>query len=227
VEIDGRPWTFVDTAGMRRKYRHGEDTELYSVDRTRWAVEACDLVLFVIDASEPLGEQDQRLAALLREAGRGIVLVCNKWDLVDEDRRADLERELDRLLFFAAWAPRVNVSAQSGRGIRRLLPQLITVWENYARRVPTRELNRLLEDATAQHAPPRRGQKQLRIRYATQPEVRPPRFVLFSNGWLPDGYLRYLERTLRETYDFTGVPLLLDDRPRTPRGPGSRRRSAR
>lgn len=223
VEIEGRPWTFVDTAGMRRRYRHGEDTELYSVDRTRWAVEAADLVLFVIDASEPLGEQDQRLAALLRDAGRGIVLVCNKWDLVDEDRRLDLDRELDRLLSFAAWAPRVNISAETGRGVRRLLPQLLTIWDNYGRRVPTRELNQLLADATAQHAPPRRGHKQLRIRYATQPEVRPPRFVLFSNGSLPDGYLRYLERILRERYDFTGVPLLLDDRPRVPRGPGSRR----
>jgi GTPase len=209
----GEPWVFVDTAGMRRRYRHGEDTELYSVDRTRAAIELADLVLFVIDASEPLGEQDQRLAALLRDAGRGIVLVCNKWDEVDEERRYDLERELDRLLSFASWAPRVNISALTGRGLRRVVPQLRTVWENYQRRVPTRMLNKLLEEAVAAHPPPRKGQKQLRIRYATQAEVAPPRFVLFSNGRLPAGYLRYLERTLREAHDFTGVPLLLDDRP--------------
>jgi GTPase len=209
----GEPWVFVDTAGMRRRYRHGEDTELYSVDRTRAAIAQADLVLFVIDASEPLGEQDQRLAALLRDAGRGIVLVCNKWDEVDEQRRSDLERELDRLLSFAAWAPRVNVSALTGRGLRRVVPQLRTVWENYQRRVPTRQLNKLLEEAIAAHPPPRQGQKQLRIRYATQAEVAPPRFVLFSNGRLPPGYVRYLERTLREAHDFTGVPLLLDDRP--------------
>jgi len=216
LELDGQPWVFVDTAGMRRHYRRGEDTELYSVDRTRSAIEQADLVLFVIDASEPLGEQDQRLAALLREAGRGVVLVCNKWDLVDEQRRFDLERELDRLLSFAAWAPRVNVSALSGRGIRRLLPQLQGVWTNYQRRVPTRELNAHIEEAVAHHAPPRKGHKQLRIRYATQAETAPPRIVLFANGSIPDGYQRYLERTLRERYDFTGVPLLMDDRPPVP-----------
>jgi GTPase len=209
----GEPWVFVDTAGMRRRYRHGEETELYSVDRTRAAIAQADLVLFVVDASEPLGEQDQRLAALLRDAGRGIVLVCNKWDEVDEARRHDLERELDRLLSFASWAPRVNVSALSGRGLRRVVPQLRTVWQNYRRRVPTRLLNELVQEAVAAHPPPRKGQKQLRIRYATQAEVAPPRIVLFSNGRLPTGYLRYLERSVREAHDFTGVPLLLDDRP--------------
>jgi GTPase len=220
IEVDGEPWVFVDTAGMRRRYRHGEDTELYSVDRTRAAIEQADLVLFVIDASEPLGEQDQRLAALLRDAGRGLVLVCNKWDLVDEDRRADLEKELDRLLSFASWAPRINISALTGRGLRRVLPTLRTIHGNYRRRVPTRALNQLVEEAVARHAPPRVGQKQLKIRYATQAEVAPPRFVLFANGRLPDGYLRYLERELRERYDFTGVPLLVDDRrrQRTARG---------
>jgi GTPase len=220
IEVDGAPWVFVDTAGMRRRYRHGEDTELYSVDRTRAAIEQADLVLFVIDASEPLGEQDQRLAALLRDAGRGLVLVCNKWDLVDEDRRGELEKELDRLLSFASWAPRINISALTGRGLRRVLPTLRTVHGNYQRRVPTRALNQLVEEAVARHAPPRAGQKQLKIRYVTQAEVAPPRFVLFANGRLPDGYLRYLERELRERYDFTGVPLLLDDRrrQRTARG---------
>jgi GTP-binding protein len=225
IELEGEPWVFVDTAGMRRHYRRGEDTELYSVDRTRAAIEGADLVLFVIDASEPIGEQDQRLAALLRDAGRGVVLVCNKWDLVDDDRRELLERELDRLLSFAAWAPRINVSALSGRGLRRVLPQLKTVWEHYHRRVPTRELNRVISEATARHPLPRRGNRQLKVRYATQAETAPPRIVLFANGSLPDGYRRYLERTLRERYDFTGVPLLLDDRP--PSRAGKRGREAR
>jgi GTPase len=224
VEVDGEPWVFVDTAGMRRRYRHGEDTELYSVDRTRAAIEQADLVLFVLDASEPLGEQDQRLASLLRDAGRGIVLVCNKWDEVDEDRRLQLEKELDRLLSFASWAPRINISALTGRGLRRVMPTLRTVHENYRRRVPTRALNQLVDEATARHAPPRAGQKQLKIRYATQAEVAPPRFVLFANGRLPDGYLRYLERELRERYEFTGVPLLLDDRRATRRERGQRGR---
>jgi GTPase len=225
AEIDGEPWVFVDTAGMRRKYRSGEDTELYSVDRTRAAIEQADLVLFVIDASEPIGEQDQRLAALLRDAGRGLVLVCNKWDLIDDERRRDLEKELDRLLSFAAWAPRVNVSAASGRGTRRLLPQLRTVWADYHRRVSTRELNVLVDEAVTRHPLPRRGQKQLKIRYATQAETAPPRFVMFANGPLPDGYRRYLERNLRERYGFTGVPLAIDDRP--PSRAARRRRDGR
>ncbi len=225
LELDGQPWVFVDTAGMRRHYRRGEDTELYSVDRTRAAIEQSDLVLFLLDASEPLGEQDQRLAALLREAGRGVVLVCNKWDLVDEERRGDLERELDRLLSFAAWAPRVNISATTGRGVRRLLPQLQAVWANYQRRIPTRELNARLSEAVERHAPPRRGNRQLKVRYATQAETAPPRIVLFTNGRLPDGYLRYLERMLRETYDLTGVPLKLDDRPPNPAARAGHRRA--
>jgi GTPase len=118
LQIEDEPWVFVDTAGMRRRYRHGEDTELFSVDRTRLAIEQADLALFLVDASQPLGEQDQRLAALLRDAGCGVIMVCNKWDLVDEDRRADLHKELDRLLSFAAWAPRVNISARTGRHVR-------------------------------------------------------------------------------------------------------------
>jgi GTP-binding protein len=226
-KMQSEPWVFVDTAGMRRRYRTGEDTELFSVDRTRAAIEQADLVLFVLDASEPLGEQDQRLAALLRDTGRGVVLVCNKWDLVDDQRREDLEKELDRLLSFARWAPRINISATSGRGLRRVMPQLRSVWGNYRRRIPTRELNRLFSDAVAHQSPPRRGQKQLKLRYATQAETRPPRFVLFTNGTLPPGYKRYLERELREAHDFTGVPLLLDDRPPAQREDKRERRRAR
>lgn len=227
VEVDGEPWVFVDTAGMRRKYRHGQDTELYSVDRTRWAIQDADLVLFVIDASEPLGEQDQRLAALLRDTGRGVVLVCNKWDLVDEERRHDLEREMDRMLAFAAWAPRVNVSAQTGRAAHRVMPQLRLVWENYRRRIPTRMVNTVIQEAVAMHPLPRKGNRPLQIRYATQAEAAPPRVVLFSNGKLPDSYRRYIERIMRERFDFTGVPLAVDDRPRARRERSRGRRRGR
>lgn len=217
IALGDKPWVVVDTAGMRRHYRRGEDTELYSVDRTRDAIALADLVLFVVDASEPLGEQDQRLAALLRESGCGVILVCNKWDLVDEERRETLEKELDRLLSFAAWAPRVRVSAETGRGVRRVGAQLARVWTNYQRRIPTRELNRLVETATHAHAPPRQGNRQLRIRYSTQAETAPPQFIMFTNGQLPGGYRRYLERTIREQHDFTGVPLTIHDRPPAPR----------
>ena len=217
VELDGEPWVFVDTAGLRRRYRHGEDTELYSVDRTRAAIAQSDLVLFVLDASEPLGEQDQRLAAELRDAGCGVVLVLNKWDALDADRRVDLERELDRLLAFAAWAPRVNVSALTGRGLRRVLAALRLVRDNHRRRITTNQLNRLIADAVDRHPLPRQGQRNLKIRYATQVGTAPPHVVVFANGRLPDAYRRYLERELRAAHDFTGVPLRIDDRPPAPR----------
>ena len=212
VEVDGEPWVFVDTAGMRRRYRTGEDTELYSVDRTRAAVEGADLSLFVIDGSRPLGEQDQRLAALLREAGRGVVLVVNQWDRVDTDRRVDLERELDRLLNFFHWSPRVNVSALTGRGARRIMPTLREVWGQYRQRVPTRQLNQWLDEVTAKTPPPTQGGRVLKIRYVTQVDVGPPRFVAFTNRPMVPAYRRYLERELRASFGFTGVPLVINDR---------------
>lgn len=224
VEFDDEPWIFVDTAGLRRRYRHGEDIELYSVDRTRRAVEGADLVVFVVDASEPLGEQDQRLGALVRDAGRGIVLVLNKWDLVLPDQRMDLERELERLLSFAAWAPRLNVSALTRRGIGRLLPRLREVWQTYRMRIPTGELNVWLQDTTTRVPPPStRGGRPLRIRYATQVRTAPPTFLLFANGPIPTTYRRYLERQLRDRYGFVGVPLVFEDR----RSGGRERRSTR
>ncbi len=224
VEFDDEPWMFVDTAGLRRRYRHGEDIELYSVDRTRRAVEGADLVVFVIDGSEPLGEQDQRLGALVRDAGRGIVLVVNKWDLVSPERRVDLERELQRLLAFAAWAPRLNVSALTRRGIDRLLPRLREVWQAYHMRIPTGELNVWLQDTTTRVPPPStRGGRPLRIRYATQVRTAPPTFLLFANGPVPTTYRRYLERQLRDRYGFVGVPLAFEDR----RSGGRERRRSR
>lgn len=213
LEVDGETWVFVDTAGMRRKYRKGEETEKYSVDRTRLAIEQADLVLFLVDASTPIGEQDQRLAAMVRDAGRGVVLVLNKWDLVDEDRREELESELDRLLYFADWAPRINVSALTGRGTRRILPRLREVNAAYRRRIPTRQLNAWLQDAMEKVPPPTKGGRATRVKYLTQVGTRPPQFVAFTNGKLPPAYGRYLVRELRADHDFLGTPIVLDDKP--------------
>jgi GTPase len=213
VDLGGEPWIFVDTAGLRRRYRHGEETELYSVDRTRRAVETAHLVLFVIDASEPIGEQEQRLARMVRDNGCGVVLVLNKWDEVDEQRRADLERELDRLLHFLRWAPRVNASALTGRGVGRIVPHLREVWDSYRIRVPTAELNAWLRDVTDRVPPPSgRGNRPIRIRYATQVRTAPPTFLLFANGTVEPTYKRYLERELRARWGFVGSPLLIEDR---------------
>ena len=214
VELDGREWVLVDTAGLRRRYRSGEDLEQYAVDRTRSAVERADVAMFVLDAGEPIGAQDQRLAALLRDAGCAIVVVINKWDLVDEDRRIDLERELDRLLSFAAWAPRVNVSAATGRGVSRLAPALGTALANHRRRIPTSVLNQLVARAVEEHAPARAARRQVRIRYAVQVAVSPPTVLLFANGPVDESWLRYLERRLRESHDLTGTPVVIEDRGR-------------
>lgn len=213
VQIDGEPWVFIDTAGLRRRYRHGEETELYSADRTRMTLETAHLVLFVVDGSEPLGEQDQRLAATVRDAGCGTVLVVNKWDLVDEQRRVDLEAELDRLLSFASWAPRVNVSARTGRGIERIVPLLRVVHAAITTRIPTAELNAWLEEATARHAPqPAKGARRARIRYITQVATVPPTFVAFANTDLATTYVRYLQNALRDRYGFTGAPIVVEVR---------------
>ncbi|MBW3577949.1 MAG: ribosome biogenesis GTPase Der [Actinobacteria bacterium] len=210
VTIDGEPWVFVDTAGLRRRYRHGEDTELYSADRTRRAVETADLALFVVDGSEPIGEQDQRLAAMVRDAGCGIVLAVNKWDLVDDERRSDLERELERLLGFAGWAPRVNVSALTGRGVGRIVPWLRKVYDAYRTRIPTGELNTWLGEVTERvPPPPGPGGRSARLKYVTQPATGPPTLVLFGSGQLTPAYQRYLERTLRERYGLVGTPVRL------------------
>ena len=212
VTLDGQDLVLVDTAGMRRRYRSGEDLEQYAVDRTRAAIDRADVVLFLIDAGEPIGAQEQRLAAMLRESGCGLVIVLNKWDTVDEERREDLEKELDRLLGFAAWAPRVNISALTGRAVSRLAPAIATVLENHRRRVPTAELNQVIARAADEHAPPRSGTRPVRLRYAVQVDVGPPRILLFASGPLDDSYLRYLERVLRERYDLTGVPLVIETR---------------
>jgi len=227
VQLDGQDLVFVDTAGMRRKYRSGEDLEQYAVDRTRAAIERSDVALFLIDAGEPIGAQEQRLAAMLRASGCALIIVCNKWDRVDEDRREELERELDRLLGFAAWAPRVNVSALTGRGVSRLAPMIAKVLRNHRRRIPTSELNQVIARAVLEHAPARSGTRPVRVRYAVQVDVAPPRVLIFSSGPLEDSYRRYLERVLRERYDLAGVPLVIESRGRGGPPDGDRRREGR
>jgi len=204
---DGRGYRFVDTAGLRRKARRGDATEYYSTVRTVQALDRAAVALLVIDASEPVGEQDQRLGRQIIDAGRALVIVLNKWDTVDEDRRVQLDRERDRLLGFLDWAPVVRTSALTGRGITRLLPAIDAALEQWQRRVPTAALNTWLADAVAATPPPLVAGRPVRIRYATQVAVGPPTFRLFTNGELPRSYLRYLERRLREAFGFVGTPL--------------------
>ncbi len=207
IVLGGETWRFVDTAGLRRRVRTASGPEFYASRRTEQALAAAEVAIVLLDAGEPLAEQDQRVVAAASEAGRAIVLALNKWDLVDEDRRRMLDREIDRDLARVAWAPRVNVSARTGRSIDKLPRALHTALDGWETRVPTGRLNSWLSEVVAATPPPVRGGRQRRILFATQADVRPPRFVLFTTGFLEAGYRRFLERRLREAFGFAGSPI--------------------
>ena len=207
VDMGAETWRFVDTAGLRRRVKEARGAEYYASLRTASAIEAAEVAVVLLDASEPISEQDQRVIGAVVEAGRGLVLAFNKWDLLDADRRDRLEREIDRELQRVRWAPRVNVSASTGRGVERLAPALRTALESWEQRVPTGRLNAWLGEVVAATPPPVRGGRQPRVLFATQAGTRPPRFVLFTTGFLEPAYRRFLERRLREEFGFTGTPV--------------------
>jgi GTP-binding protein len=222
VELDGEIWRFVDTAGLRRRVNQSSGMEYYASLRTAGAIEAAEVAIVLLDASEPITEQDQRVIAEVTDAGRALVLALNKWDLLDEDRRDQLEREISRDLARVAWAPRVNVSARTGRAVDKLAVQLRASLRSWDQRIPTGRLNSWLGDVVAETPPPPRGGKAPRVLFATQADTRPPRFVLFTTGFLEAGYRRFVERRLREDFDFTGTPIEISVRVREKRSGGGR-----
>ncbi|MFG2072862.1 GTP-binding protein [Nonomuraea maritima] len=207
VELGGRTWRFVDTAGIRRRDRELQGADFYAAMRTRAALERTEVAVVLIDASEPLTEQDLRIIGLVIESGRAMVVAFNKWDLVDEDRRYYLEKEIDRQLVRTPWALRVNISAKTGRHVDRLVPALEKALDSWSTRVPTSRLNAFLTELVQQTPPPVRGGKQPKILFATQASVEPPKFVLFTSGWLEDTYRRFIERRIREEFGFAGSPI--------------------
>jgi GTP-binding protein len=214
VEIGGETWLLVDTAGLRKRVGQASGTEYYASLRTAAAIEAAEVVVVLLDASEPISEQDQRILSMVSEAGRALVLAFNKWDLVDEDRRYQLAKEVDRELRRIPWAMRVNVSALTGRAVEKLAPSLHTALANWERRVPTGQLNQWLTVLVQATPHPVRGGRAPRVLFATQAGVSPPRFVLFTTGPLDAGYVRFVERRLREEFDFDGSPIWISVRPR-------------
>jgi GTP-binding protein len=214
VELDGEIWRFVDTAGIRKRARTASGTEYFASLRTQAAIEAAEVVVVLIDASEPITEQDQRVIASVVEAGRALVLAFNKWDLVGEQRRHELVRELDRDLARVPWAQRVNISASTGRSISKLAPLLRTALQSWEQRVPTARLNAWLSEVVAATPPPARGGRTPKLLFATQAGTRPPSFVLFTTGFLEASYRRFLERRLRESFGFTGTPVRISVRTR-------------
>jgi len=227
VELGGTTWRFVDTAGIRRRFRENQGADYYAALRTAGALDRAEVAVVLVDASDPLTEQDLRIVSMVIEAGRALVIAYNKWDLVDEERQRYLEREIDRQLHTARWAPRVNLSAGTGRHIDRLVPALEKALEGWETRVSTGRLNAWLTGLVAATPPPVRGGRQPKILFATQAGVRPPHFVLFSSGFLEAGYRRFVERRLREEFGFEGSPVQVSVRVRAKRESSGRRPAAR
>ena len=207
IEFGGSIWRFIDTAGLKKRANQASGTDYYASLRTQTALERCEVAVVVLDASEPITEQDLRVITMVEEAGKAMVIVMNKWDLVDEDRRDQLDREIDRHLDQVEWAQRVNVAAKTGWHRDRLAPALRTALDSWEKRVPTAKLNSFLGALIGATPPPVRGGKQPKVYYATQAGIAPPKFVVFSNGWIEASYRRFIERRLREEFSFPGTPV--------------------
>ena len=211
VETEDGPVVFVDTAGMRRRSRIDDSAEYYSLVRALRAVDGSDIALFVIDATQGITAQDQRLAERIDAAGCPIVIMLNKWELIDDaEERERIDLEVKRKLYFVDDAPVLKVSALTGKGVHKLRPVLQEAILQYHRRIPTRDVNRVIADAQQRQA----AGGGARVMYALQGATDPPTFTLFVNRELPHTYLRYLERSIREAFNFGSTPLKLRVRKR-------------
>jgi GTPase len=215
VDHDGRRYRLVDTAGMRRSFQQAEGADYFALVRSFQAVDRADVALLVLEAPEGVTEQDQKVAVRAVEAGAGLVLLANKWDLMDDEARQRFEVDLERRLHFVAWAPLLRTSARTGRNVDKVWKLVEEVLAARGHRVPTAALNRWLEEATARTPPPPVRGRSVKIRYVTQARVDPPEFVFFTTGPLAPAYRRYLERDLRRAFGFQGTPLRVVDRVRT------------
>jgi GTPase len=222
IELGGTTWRFVDTAGIRRRFRESQGAEYYSALRTAGALDRAEVAVVLVDASEPLTEQDLRIITMVIEAGRSLVIAFNKWDLTDEERRHYLDREIERQLYGARWAPRVNISAATGRHVEKLVPAIEQALASWEQRVSTGQLNAWLNQLVAATPPPMRGGRQPKILFATQAGTKPPHFVLFTTGFLEETYRRFIERRLREEFGFAGTPVKVSMRLREKRGKGGK-----
>ncbi|MFG2104617.1 ribosome biogenesis GTPase Der [Micromonospora echinaurantiaca] len=222
AEIGGETWQLVDTAGLRKRVGKASGTEYYASLRTASAIEAAEVAVVLLDASEVISEQDQRILSMVTDAGRALVIAFNKWDLVDADRRYYLDKEIERELRRIPWAIRLNLSARTGRAVDKLAPALRKALASWETRVPTAQLNAWLTALVQATPHPVRGGRAPKILFATQAGVAPPRFVLFTTGPLDAGYQRFVERKLREEFGFEGSPIEISVRPRKKLGPGGR-----
>lgn len=217
VELGGRVWRFVDTAGIRRRVHLQQGADFYASLRTAAALERAEVAVVLFDVTQPISEADIRIVDMALESGRALVLAFNKWDELDDERRKYLEREIEQDLAHVAWAPRVNISAKTGRHLEKLVPALEVALDSWDQRIATGKLNAFIQELAMEFPHPVRGGKQPRILFATQASSRPPKFVLFTTGFLDPGYRRFIMRRLRETYGFEGTPIELGMRVREKR----------
>ena len=217
VVIAGKVWRFVDTAGIRKKKHMNQGADFYASLRTEAALERAEVAVVLFDVTQPISEADIRIVDMALESGRALVLAFNKWDELDDDRRRYLEREIEQQLAHVAWAPRVNISAKTGRHIEKLVPALEVALDSWDTRIQTGKFNAFLQELAMEFPHPVRGGKQPRILFGTQAAVRPPKFVLFTTGFLDEGYRRFIQRRLRETYGFEGTPIEIGMRVREKR----------
>ncbi|HEY0950918.1 ribosome biogenesis GTPase Der [Nocardioides sp.] len=217
IELGGRTWRFIDTAGIRKRVKEASGHEYYASLRTATAIDRAEVAVLVVDGGESISEQDVRIIQTVREAGRALVIAFNKWDLVDEERRYYLDREIERELVQVQWAPRINITARTGWHVDRLVPALDKALEGWETRISTGSLNGFLGRLVAEHPHPVRSGKQPKILFGTQASTAPPTFILFTSGRLDAAYERFIERRLREEFGFVGTPIVLQQRPREKR----------
>lgn len=209
LDFRGKNVIVIDTAGIRRRGRWGKGVERYSVIRALRAIDEADVVLLVLDATELLTSQDEHIAGYIQQAARGVIIVVNKWDLAVNQDMVEANRYIRKKLKFMSYAPIVYTSARLGQGVDRIMPQAFEVYQERQRRMPTTEVNSVVQQAVKAHNLPRKGKKQLKILYATQAEIAPPTFVFFVNdpSLVHFSYQHYLENRLRQSFGFTGTPL--------------------
>ncbi len=217
VEVGGEIYRLIDTAGIRRRVKEASGHEFYASLRTQTAIERAQVCVVVVDASEELTEQDLRIMSNVEETGRALVVAFNKWDRTDEERRRYLDREIELDMVQFTWAPTVNISALTGRNVDKLSKAIEAAAEGWETRISTGKLNAFLGRLAASHPHPVRSGKQPRVLFGTQAQDSPPTFALFTSAKLDDGYVRFVERRLREEFGFIGSPINIEVRAREKR----------
>ena len=227
VNIDGQQYRFIDTAGIRRRAKIDDKLEVFAATRAIRCIERCHIILLVMDATQPVSHQDARLAALIEDRGRGVLMLFNKWDKVSPDPERNVrvvDDERDQRLPHLKWARSLYISALTGKGCRLILPEIQRIYKEFDKRIKTSELNAFLEAALDAYSVPQKNNRPVKLNYMTQARVRPPSFVVWANTpeGVPTSYKRYLENRLRDAYGFEGTPIRIAFRQK--RRPGEAKR---